>query len=175
MSESLGMPPSTQMPPSAQQQSSPEDSDPTPMGRQLASHFDKTSQALKTMDNVRVGLTKLTQMGTAVTPEDVIKEAGVLVGKGSDPVQLASLMSDMPTNSGDALAAWVAMHAKQAEVTEEKIKQVHTVVRHTMGVHAIHQLVRSAVGGGKAGVGAVGLAAPQASPSLGQMTPQGNA
>lgn len=141
--------------------------DPGPMGQQLQAHFGKTSEALKAVDNVRTGLGKLATMGSAVTPEDVIKEAGVLVGKGADPMSLAGLMADMPTNGGDALAAWVAMHAQQAQQNEQQLKQVHTVVRHSMGVHAIHQLARNAVTPPQAG--------QQGAGGLGQMPMQGNA
>lgn len=107
---------------------------------QASAQFDATTKAVARMDKIRTELTGLAKKGSAVTPEDVIQGAGKLVGGGEDPMQLASLMADMPTNGGDALAAWVAQHAATTAANEAKLKSAHDVARHSLGVASVHKL-----------------------------------
>ena len=107
---------------------------------QASAMFDQTTKAVARMDKIRTELTGLAKKGSAITPEDVIQGAGKLVGGGEDPMQMASLMADMPTNGGDALAAWVAQHAATTAAKEAQLKSAHDVARHSLGVASVHKL-----------------------------------
>lgn len=112
---------------------------------QAQASYAATSKAMGMMDKVRTELTGLAKMGSAVTPEDVIQGAGKLVGSGADPMELAGLMSDMPTNGGDALAAWVAQHAATSAQNEAKLKMAHEAAKHSLGVASIHHLAHASM------------------------------
>ena len=104
------------------------------------SRFLKTGQVMDRVDKIRTELTTLAKLGDTVTPEDVIKGAGKLVASGMDPMQMASLLADMPTNGGVALANWVAQHAQAMTQKEAQFGQVHAQARHESGVAALRLL-----------------------------------
>jgi hypothetical protein len=124
-----------------------------PLEAQLAAaqaQFKATGMAVSRMEKIRAQMASLAKLGPSVTPEDVIEHAGKLVSGGEDPVQLAGLMSDMPVNGGEALAAWVAMHEQTTAQNEAKLAQAHEAARHQLGVASLHELVRHSMEGGGA-------------------------
>lgn len=115
-------------------------------GRNKAA-FEATNKALAGMDSLRQSLARLTEKGDVVTPEDVIEEAGKLVGRGLDPMALAGVLADMPQQGGgQALAGWLAQHAMAAAASEQQIKAQNNVARHAMGVSALHELMGHSIG-----------------------------
>jgi hypothetical protein len=109
---------------------------------QASAQFDKLGKLKKTADQMRVGLQALSKLGDMVSVEDVVKEAGKLVGKGYDAKQMAGLLADMPTTGGGAaLAGWVKLNAAKAAQTELQLLQVHDQVRHQMGVAALKTVI----------------------------------
>ncbi len=80
----------------------------------------KLSESAGRLGAVRRELDELMKMGPNVTPEDVIKGAGALVGAGMSPQSLAQLLSSMPTNGGEALAAWVEQQDQQVRGMEQQ-------------------------------------------------------
>lgn len=101
--------------------------------------LSKLTQAKSMVSHIREQLDSLATMGEAVTPEDVIKGAGMLVGKGADPMQMASLLADMP-QGGQALAAWVQGHDAQLKQNEAQLDAQLDQVRHQAGSAALHVL-----------------------------------
>ena len=126
--------------------------------------YGKTSEAMGRFAKIQQGLGKLATLGDSITPEDVIKEAGVLVGHGESPQQLAALMADMPTSSGEALAGWVAQHLQMVQQNVAKMQQVHAGAQHEMGVSALHALAADGQGGAPTALsgGGNGPSAPNA-------------
>lgn len=91
------------------------------------------------MDHLRTELGSLAGLGDAVTPEDVIKGAGMLVGHGADPMKLASLLTNMP-QGGEAISGWVQQHLQVINQNEAGLDQQLAAARHSAGVAALHHL-----------------------------------
>lgn len=121
--------------------------------------FGAMTKAKAKTDKIRAELTSLAKLGDQVTPEDVIHGAGSLVGAGIDPMQLTSLLADMP-QGGPALASWISDHAATMTQHEAQMSQQLALVRHEMGVSGLRMLAAHASHGDFAGL-------QQASPQLG--------
>lgn len=104
-----------------------------------ASQVKKLEEDRAMLDHLRTEFTSLLAMGDNVTPEDVIKAAGALVGKGGDPMALASKLADMP-QGGQAIAAWVKQNADSLTASERQVEQQLAVSRHGAGAAALHLL-----------------------------------
>lgn len=124
---------------------------------QAAAQVGKLKQATAMAGHISGELDTLAAMGDQVTPEDVIKGAGVLVGHGADPMQMATLLADMP-QGGEALASWLQQHAQQLQQTTAGLQQQLAVARHTAGVAALHGIAMHHIG---QQFGAVAPPAPQ--------------
>lgn len=101
--------------------------------------FQHTSMLTKRMEGVGQELDKLVKLGDTVTPEDVIEGVGTLVAKGSDPMQMAGVLADMPAG-GAALSAWVKQHAQQQAMVTQQFAQQHALAQHELGVSALRSL-----------------------------------
>lgn len=99
----------------------------------------KLTQAKRNIANIRGEMETLTKLGDSVTPEDVIKGAGMVVGKGGDPMQLAGLLADMP-QGGEALQGWLQQHDQQMTQNEQQVDQLLAQARHSAGSAALHVL-----------------------------------
>lgn len=104
-----------------------------------SAQVQKLTEARSLADAIRSAMDGVVALGDNVTPEDVIKGAGSIVGKGGDPMQLASLLADMP-QGGQALAAWVQQHDQVLGQQEKAIDQKLAVARHGAGTAALHLL-----------------------------------
>lgn len=99
----------------------------------------KLQDSLGMVDHVRQELGTLSALGEAVTPEDVIKGAGTLVGHGADPVGMAGLLADMP-EGGQALNAWLQQQTAKVTQNEQQLQQQMLGARHTAATAALHSL-----------------------------------
>lgn len=107
----------------------------------VSAMFDATQKALKQSANVRQELDKLTGMGDVVTGEDVIEGAGRIVAKGGDPLAMAGVLADMPSEGGSAaLAGWIAQHDMAAKQHEAMLQAANEVARHQLGVSSLHMI-----------------------------------
>jgi hypothetical protein len=107
--------------------------------------YEATSKALKQLDVIRKGLSKLADKQDIVTLDDVVEEAGKLVSHGIDPVSLAGILAEAPQEGGgEALGGWVASHAQTAMQAEQQMIQQHNLIQHQMGVSAVHLLMAHA-------------------------------
>lgn len=112
-------------------------------------------------------LSKLEQLGEAVTNADVVKEVGKLVGSGMVGArEIAVALTDMP-QSGPALAEWISQHMKLGAIALK-----HTEI---LKNEAQRQLLNASFTGLMAHAGAAAQQAPgpqeQASPGPG-LTPE---
>lgn len=110
-----------------------------------AAKVSKLKEALAQADNIRGELAGLSAMGDNVTAEDVIKGAGNLVGKGGDPMAMASLLADMP-QGGQALSTWLGQHTQQLGANEQQIKQQLALAQHDAGSAALHVIAMHHIG-----------------------------
>lgn len=109
--------------------------------------FEATGKALKQLDTIRKGLEHLADKQDVVTMEDVVEEAGKLVAHGIDPVALAGVLADAPQEGGgEALGGWVASHAQTAAGAEQQLMAQHNLLRHQVGMSAIHMMMADANG-----------------------------
>lgn len=106
---------------------------------QTKAQHDKLSGAAGTLAKVRTELDSLVKLGDMVTVEDVIKGAGGLVAAGLEPKAVTGLLADMP-QGGEALASWLKAHDADVTAREQQLEQVHSQVRHDMGVKAMRVL-----------------------------------
>lgn len=107
---------------------------------QAKSQHSKLLESAKRLDVVRSELDELAKLGDTVTPEDVIKGAGALVGAGFDPTQMATMLAQMPTAGGQALAAWVQQADAGAQQHEASMAQAMQQSKIHMGATALASL-----------------------------------
>lgn len=107
--------------------------------------LEASVKALNKVDLIRKGLEKLSDKQDLVTMDDIVDEAGKLVAHGIDPVALAGILADAPQEGGgEALGGWVASHAQTAMIGEQNLIQHTSLMRHRMGVSAMHLLMAHA-------------------------------
>ena len=111
---------------------------------------DGLKKVLGRFDALRGGFARLGAKADIVTPEDVIEEAGKLVGHGIPPAVLAGYLADMPTESV-ALAGWVAQQKQSAETREAQAQEALKGAQHELGVAALHGLQALSPKGGPGG------------------------
>lgn len=99
----------------------------------------KLKNAVSMVDSIRREMGELSKLGDMVTPEDVIRGAGALVGEGADPGHLAALLADMP-QGGQAIQGWLSQHEQVLGQNEGLIKSQLGLARHALGVAAFHKL-----------------------------------
>lgn len=102
----------------------------------LAQH-QKFKESRTLLDNIREGLDRLTKLGDLVTPEDVIGEAGKMVGHGVPAATMAEILAEMPDQGGQGLAAWIKLHDLNVTMTEQGLDQQMAVHQHRLGVQAL--------------------------------------
>ena len=112
---------------------------------QTKAQHDKLLGAAGTLSKVRTELDSLVKLGDMVTVEDVIKGAGGLVAAGLEPKAVAGLLADMP-QSGEALASWLKAHDVDVTAREQQLEQMHSGVRHELGVKAMRVLAAHGAG-----------------------------
>lgn len=104
--------------------------------------YKQTGQALKKLDVIRKSLDRLGGKQDLVTMDDIVDEAGKLVGHGIDPMALAGMLADAPQEGGgEALGGWVATQAQTAMAGEAQMLVQHNLAQHAMGVSAMHMLM----------------------------------
>lgn len=112
---------------------------------QAASQLGKLQEGKAMLGHLRTEFDSLMAMGDNVTPEDVIKAAGNLVGKGGDPMQLANKLADMP-QGGQAIEAWIQQQATQLGQSEKMLDQQLALARHSAGNAALHLIAMHHIG-----------------------------
>ena len=135
------MPPDPSMPPQdpSQMQSAPAPAQQA-APQDIHAQYAKLMQASDTLDATKASLDALLGLGDTVTPEDVVKEAGKLVGYGLSPTAVATMLVDMP-QKGDMLAEWVQQQDQGVAQRVAQLSLVTNAVRHKMGVDAIQGLM----------------------------------
>lgn len=104
--------------------------------------YKQTGQALARIDKIRKSLERLSDKQDLVTMDDIVDEAGKLVGHGIDPMALAGMLADAPQDGGgEALGGWVATQAQTAMMGEQRMLMQHNLAQHSMGVSAMHILM----------------------------------
>lgn len=117
----------------------------------LQGHLDQANARLNAADkvskqltNITGELTNLAKMGDTVTPDDVVNSAGRLVAQGSDAMEMAGLLADMPENP-QQLQAWIAQHAQAAQAQVAKLAPVHDLARHHVGMAALRMITAHSI------------------------------
>src|ERR1700683_5167995 len=128
----------------SQPQPGPQPLDPMQAHMQALAQYSKTGAAVKMLDSIRQELTKLTQLGDAVSPDDVIKGAGRSVAAGATPQEMAGILSDMPENS-QALAQWVQTHLESITQREAQVLPAHVQAQHQVGVTGLQAMMHQHV------------------------------
>ena len=130
----------------------------------LAAKYGKASEARDTLDKVREQMDSLVKLGDSITPEDVIKSAGALVGAGLEPNAMASLLADMP-EGGEALQAWIKQHDQDVTQREQQLDQVHGAIRHQLGASALRLLMAHSAAGAMQAPGPLSPQGPASAPA----------
>lgn len=142
--EDLGPPP----PPPAD--SSPHGQMMGSLGNGLASasaRQDKTAQSMDLVGKARELMDGLMALGDSVTKDDIIEAAGHMVGTGSPPVAIASLMATCPPDpSGQALAGWVQAQDQNLRQKEALAQQAHAIAGHQLAAASMGHIVGHSIG-----------------------------
>lgn len=101
--------------------------------------YAKLQTAFQTLDAVRKGMDKLSALADTVTPEDVVREASILVAKGLTPTAVATLLSEMP-ETPEQLAQWVSQQDAQVTQREQQLAAVTRQMRQRLGTTALRGL-----------------------------------
>ncbi len=131
--------------------------------------FDKVQEAHQHVLALRSELDRLGDLGDFIQPDDVVKSAATLVGKGFHPKELAALLAEMPMQGGEMLQQWVSTHEQMLQQVEAAAGPILAATRHNLATASLHVLARDHMQQQGQGQGS---AAPAA---LSAMTPQGNA
>jgi hypothetical protein len=105
--------------------------------------YDTITKARTMLEHMRREMDGLTRMGDTITPNDVIQAAGRVVSHGVNAHELAGIMVDMPTQSGQGLAAWVAQQDALIQQQEVHTEMIQSIARQKMGVAAIRAIAGS--------------------------------
>ena len=144
MPQALPMPMPQQAPGNAVQPGAQPGQDPSAQSAQMLAaakaQFQKASESMSRLEAVRKAMDKLADLGDSVSPEDVIKEAGTLVGSGFSPQALAQLLSQMPTDAGQGLQAWVGQQEQRVQQQEQAMAPQMEQSSHLLGVAALTHL-----------------------------------
>jgi len=127
--------------------------------RSAQAQFQKVSESFAHLSSLRGELDHLSSLGDMISPEDVVKSAANLVGKGFSAHEMAVLLSEMPDNT-EALKGWIAQNDQMVTQWEQNAKLMMDSARHQLGVTALHVLMKDH------------LAGAGAAPQMG-MSPQG--
>lgn len=120
--------------------------DPIEFAHQSAkAQYLKLQDAFRHMQDLRSELDKLGNLGDLVDPDDVVKSAATLVGKGFVPQELAVILSSMPVQSGPQLAAWIATHDEMLKAVEAQAQMTLDAAAHQLGVAAMGRLFQEHV------------------------------
>lgn len=132
----------------------------------ISSIYSKLSTASKQGVEVMKELRGLAGFGAVVAPSDVIESFGRLVGHGLEPMRLADILADMPTQGGgEAIQGWIAQRQQIADRMEAQLNQHLAVVRHELGVSALRLIASHHFDGTRAqGASPVGPPAPAPNP-----------
>ena len=141
-----------------QQSAIPSGRDPIEFAHESAkAQYVKLRDAFQQMQDLRLELDKLGNLGDLVDPDDVVKSAATLVGKGFIPQELAVILSSMPVQSGPQLAAWIATHDEMLKAVEAQAQMTLDAAAHQLGVAAMGRLFQEHV---------KSAAAPPVTPSI---------
>lgn len=102
--------------------------------------LQKVEEIASRQRSVREQLEHLTTLGDLVSEEDVVKSASKIVATGVPPMAVATLLSDMPTTGGEALASWIAGQEQQFAAKEQQLNQVLSTMRYETGLAALRML-----------------------------------
>ena len=108
-------------------------------------NYDKLAEAHQSVKNMRQELDKLSVMGDTVEPEDVVKSAATLVGKGFHAHEMAVVLSSMPAQGGEMLHQWILTHDQALREMESRAEPMMHSARHQLGVAALHSLMHDHV------------------------------
>lgn len=101
--------------------------------------LDKLEEVQAKQRAVRIQLDHLTKLGDLITTDDVLSSASHIVAAGVDPMQMATLLTDMPEQP-EALRQWVVQQDQQIQQKEQQLDQVLGMVRHETGLAALRML-----------------------------------
>lgn len=127
--------------------------------QQAAAKVGKIRQAQQMVGKMLGTMDGLSKLGDLVTPEDVMKGAGEIVGHGGDPMQIAGLLADMP-QGGEAIAQWLSGNVEKLQGAKANLDQAMAGAQHEAGVAALHSIAMHHIGQ------AYGAGAPPAAPAV---------
>lgn len=117
----------------------------------IKARYNGTKDSLEKVAFLEAGMERLGEMGDMVTQEDIVKEAGKLVGRGIDPLELAGVLAGMPVQGGGAaLAGWLQQHTQALVGAKQQLQQAHAEARHQLGVSSLHIAAAHSLGPGAA-------------------------
>lgn len=121
-------------------------SNPTPQdlieGRhqQLKAGYAKVKEHQATIDGIRRELDNLTKLGDMISPGDVVKAAGKIVGGGVAAPAMAEILSSMPNAGGQPLQEWVRRNEATFTGLEAQIGDLRSKMQHHLGVAGLRSL-----------------------------------
>lgn len=133
--------------------------------------FDKVQEAHQHVLALRSELDRLSDLGDFIQPDDVVKSAAALVGKGFHPKELAALLAEMPMHGGEMLQQWILTHEQMLQQVEAAAGPILAATRHNLATASLHVLARDHLQQGQGSA----PAGPAPNLAISTMTPQGNA
>ncbi len=107
----------------------------------VSARYSKIKEQHQHVDGIRMEMDQLLRLGDTVSPEDVIKAAGLIVGKGGiSSEEMAEMLAGMPSVGGQPLSAWVKQQDQQVRQIEQAIGAQRATIQHHLGVSAVRAL-----------------------------------
>lgn len=112
----------------------------------LRAQFGRLSEARQLLDHTRMTLDGLLELGDMVTPDDVVKASGRLVGHGFGSAAMAELLSSMPAVGGQPLMDWLQKHDADVTQREAHMSAVEQTLGHHLAVTGLRVLAAQHLG-----------------------------
>lgn len=107
---------------------------------QVKAQYAKVKEHQATIDGVRRELDSLTKLGDMISPGDVVKAAGKIVGGGVAAPAMAEILSNMPNAGGQPLQEWVRKNEAIFVGLEQQIAGIRGKLQHHLGVSGLRAL-----------------------------------
>lgn len=107
---------------------------------QSMAQYEAVKKSAGMLDAIRGSLDQLTKLADMVKPEDVVKEAQKIVAAGVSPTVVASLLAQMPTDSSEALQAWISEQDQQISQKEAVVDAKMSQMQFQLGSDALKML-----------------------------------
>lgn len=130
---------------------------------QSRAQLNKLEEVAARQRAVREQMNHLKTLGDLVSEEDVVSAASKIVAAGVPPMEIATILADMPSGA-EALKEWIVGQEAQFAQKEAQLGAMMGMIRHNTGLAALRLLAAESFGN---------MLPPGVPPQANPLTPEG--